>query len=78
VANLSAALVQSDQPTPEDSLQATVELLHLELAELRRIVVTQGDAADQTAEVLGRTLTQLSEELARLSERLDLLAPGET
>ena len=49
-----------------------------ELAELRRILSDQGDAADDVAEALGRTLTRLSAELAdlttevvRLRERLD-------
>lgn len=50
----------------------------MEITELRRIVVIQGDAADQTAEVLGRTLSQLTDELARLSERLDRLERGES
>lgn len=77
VANLTA-LVQSDPTTPDESLQDALELLHTEISELRRIVVGQGDAADQTAEILGRTLAQLSEELARVSERLDRLEPGES
>lgn len=77
VANLTA-LVQSDPSTPDESLQDAIELLHTEISELRRIVVSQGDAADQTAEILGRTLAQLSDELARLSERLDRLEPDES
>ena len=77
VANLTA-LVQSDPSTPDESLQDAIELLHSEISELRRIVVNQGDAADQTAEILGRTLAQLSEELARLSERLDRFEPDES
>jgi hypothetical protein len=49
-----------------------------ELAELRRIIGDQGDAADEVAEALGRTLTRLSAEVTdlaaevvRLRERLD-------
>jgi hypothetical protein len=57
----------------DDRLEQTMQLIHLEIAELRRIVASQADAADQTAEILGRTLSQLSDELARLSDRLDLL-----
>lgn len=51
-----------------------------ELAELRRILGDQGDAADEVAEALGRTMTRLSaevtdltEEVVRLRERLDRL-----
>lgn len=69
--------MQSDPSPTDEALPEALELLHDEIAELRRIVVSQGDAADQTAEVLGRTLAHLSEELARLSERLDRLGPDE-
>lgn len=51
-----------------------------ELAELRRILGDQGDAADEVAEALGRTLARLSAELTdlgaevvRLRQRLDQL-----
>ncbi len=51
-----------------------------ELAELRRILADQGDAADEVAEALGRTLTRLSAEVSdlgaevvRLRARLDHL-----
>ena len=51
-------------------------------AELQRIVGDHGDAADEVAEVIGRTLTRLSAEVdaltaevARLEERLDRSEP---
>jgi hypothetical protein len=56
-------------------IDEAIELIHLEITELRRIVASQADAADQTAEILGRTLSHLVDELARLSDRLDLLPP---
>ncbi|MGH9114420.1 MAG: hypothetical protein ACRDWW_01185 [Acidimicrobiales bacterium] len=49
-----------------------------EFAEVRRILGDQGDAADEVAEILGRTIAKLSVELedlavevARLRDRLD-------
>lgn len=49
-----------------------------EMAEIRRILGDQGDAADEVAEVLGRTLSRLADqvdllasEVVRLRQRLD-------
>jgi len=50
------------------------------MAEIERILGYQGDAADEVAETIGRTLTRLTSELtaltaevARLNERLERL-----
>jgi predicted transcriptional regulator len=44
-----------------------------ELAELRRILADQGDAADEIAEITGRTLTRLHDEIADLRAELGAL-----
>ena len=41
-----------------------------ELAELRRILSDQGDAADEIAEITGRTLSRLHDEIADLRAEL--------
>jgi molybdopterin converting factor small subunit len=63
--------ISREQLAATRSLGEAVRSLREEVSELHRIVVGQGEAADQTAEVLGRTLSHLAAELARLSERLD-------
>jgi hypothetical protein len=63
--------INREQLAATRSLGEAVRSLRQEVAELRRIVVGQGEAADQTAEVLGRTLSHLSADLACLSERPD-------
>jgi hypothetical protein len=49
-----------------DSLDA----IRKDLVEIQRMIRQQGDAADQVAEILGRTLARLSVEVADLSETL--------
>jgi hypothetical protein len=63
-----------------DTAAATLEALTPDLADLRRILVDYGDAADQVADTLGRVLARmtgevesLAEEVTRLHERLDKL-----
>jgi len=52
--------------------------LRSDVAELTRMLRMQGDAADQVAEVLGRTLTRLSSELEALGGTIEMLqARGE-
>jgi chromosome segregation ATPase len=63
------------------NLTSEVEGLRSDLVELNRVLRMQGDAADQVAEVLGRTLTRLSAEVEVLSGALESarsLAEGST
>ena len=66
--------VEREKVPVEPAFDEAIELLHLEISELRRIVVNQGDAADQTAELLDRSLSLISAELSQLSDRVDRLA----
>ena len=52
-------------------LNVEVGGLRSDLVELNRVLRMQGDAADQVAEVLGRTLTRLSAEVEMLTGALD-------
>ncbi len=52
-----------------------VATLRADLVEITRMLRMQGDAADQVAEVLGRTIARLSAEVDQLSEALHSLAP---
>ena len=57
------------QTAAETSSEVTRTLLP-ELAELRRILADQGDAADEIAEITGRTLSRLHDEIADLRAEL--------
>lgn len=68
------------QETIDGTASEVERRLQGEFREIRRILGDQGDAADEVAEVLGRTITRLSTEVAeltaevvRLRERLDRL-----
>jgi len=50
--------------------------LRADIVELTRMLRMQGDAADQVAEVMGRTFTRLSAEVASLSEAVRELKVG--
>jgi chromosome segregation ATPase len=54
-----------------NNLASEVEGVRSDLVELNRVLRMQGDAADQVAEVLGRTLTRLSAEVEVLSGALE-------
>ena len=51
-------------------LTALLDPIRQELVEVERMLRQQGDAADQVAEALGRTLVRLSAEVEDLSEAL--------
>ena len=71
----------ADLRTDVGNLTSEVEGLRSDLVELNRVLRMQGDAADQVAEVLGRTLTRLSAEVEVLSgavESVRSLAEGST
>jgi hypothetical protein len=54
-----------------DAIRAeTIAAMRSELAEIYRILNQQSDAADEVAEALGRTITRLSAEVARLTDAL--------
>ena len=62
----------------EDSAERSVQQISDRIANVERILADQGDAADEVAETIGRTLTRLSgevnslaQEVVRLRERLD-------
>jgi hypothetical protein len=52
---------------------ALATALHSDIVELTRMLLMQGDAADQFAETLGRTLTRLSSEVETLSGAVQAL-----
>ncbi|MCU4185557.1 hypothetical protein K6U06_14405 [Acidiferrimicrobium sp. IK] len=54
----------------DERVGAAEQVTREEIAELRRIVGDHGDAADDVAEVFGRTLARLSAEVGALSEEL--------
>lgn len=69
-------------PVAAATAERAVQPVLAQTAELRRILGDQGDAADEVAETLGRTLTRLSaevtslaEEVAQLRDRLDRSQP---
>jgi len=64
----------------KDTAEESVGRISAHLVEIERIIADQGDAAGEVAEVIGRTLTRLSAEVAgltaelsRLNERLERL-----
>ncbi len=69
-----------DQAAAVESLvrrfEDRVDKLRSDLVELSRMLRMQGDAADQVAEVLGRTIARLSTEVDQLSEALHATTPG--
>ena len=61
--------------TVRETADRVQQALLPELAEIRRIIGDQGDAADEIAEITGRTLARLSAEVADLrAEVADLRA----
>jgi predicted transcriptional regulator len=64
------ALADPVRQTADQASSEVLKVLGPELAELRRILADQGDAADEIAEITGRTLTRLSDEVADLRTEL--------
>ena len=69
-------------PVATATAERMVQPVLAETAQLHRILGDQGDAADEVAETLGRTLTRLSAEVtsltaevAQLRDRLDRSQP---
>jgi hypothetical protein len=60
----------------EEIRQEIRTTLHHELGEVQRMLRQQGDASDEVAETLGRTLVRLSAEVEALSEAVDRLESG--
>jgi hypothetical protein len=60
-------------PSVQQTSSEVGRILLPELAELRRILGDQGDAADEIAEITGRTLTRLSDEIADLRAAVTVL-----
>lgn len=58
----ATSVAQTVTRTTDEILKAVLP----ELAELRRILGDQGDAADEVAEITGRTLTRMAAEVADL------------
>jgi hypothetical protein len=54
-----------------DHLGSEVGLLRRDMVEMTRMLRMQGDASDQVAEVMGRTLARLSAEVEALAGALD-------
>jgi predicted RecB family endonuclease len=54
----------------------TAETLRVEFTEIHRMLRQQGDASDEVAEILGRTLARLGAEVEALSEAVDRLESG--
>ncbi len=54
----------------DERVAAAEQVTRDEVAALRRIIGDHGDAADDVAEVFGRTLTRLSAEVTALTEEL--------
>ena len=54
----------------DQRVAALEQVTRTDIADLRRIIGEQGDAADDVAEVFGRTLTRLSAEVTALTEEL--------
>jgi hypothetical protein len=59
----------------EEIRQEIRTTLHHELGEVQRMLRQQGDASDEVAEILGRTLARLGAEVETLSGALDRLDP---
>lgn len=53
-----------------------VGALRAEMVEVARMLRQQGDASDEVAEVLGRTLVRLSAEIDELGEHLEARRPA--
>ena len=53
------------------TMDRNVQALRSDMVELTRVLRMQGDASDQVAEVLGRTLTRLSAEVELLAGALE-------
>jgi uncharacterized membrane protein len=62
---------QSATATELTALRQDVGALRGDIVELTRMLRMQGDASDQVAEVMGRTLTRLSAEVEALAEALN-------
>ena len=58
------------------TVQSETDKLRKDVVELTRMIRMQGDAADQVAEVLGRTFTRLSAEVESLSGAVGQLRAG--
>ena len=54
----------------DERVAAAEQVTRDEIADLRRVIGDHGDAADDVAEVFGRTLTRLSAEVSALSDEL--------
>lgn len=66
---LPAQIAESATKATED----LTEVVRAELVEVTRMLRMQGDAADQVAEVLGRTMVRLSAEVNALTDTLEPL-----
>jgi hypothetical protein len=69
------ALRSGDLSRLRTSTEKATEDVRRDIVELTRMLRMQGDAADQVAEALGRTLARLSAEVDVLGEALDGRAP---
>jgi hypothetical protein len=58
------------------AVNTETDKLRIDVVELTRMLRMQGDAADQVAEVLGRTLTRLSSEVETLGAAVGELGAG--
>lgn len=56
-----------------ETAERSVSEIGARIAETQRILADQGDAADEVAETIGRTLTRLSAEVTALSSEVEQL-----
>jgi hypothetical protein len=72
-ARYARAATESELADLRTDVASVVEALRSEIVELTRMLRMQGDAADQLAETLGRTLARLSGEVEALGEAVQAL-----
>ncbi len=70
---LRAVVSEVVTPLFAEMRDETSRTLRAELVEVQRMLRQQGDAADEVAETLGRTLVRLSSEIEALSAAIDRL-----
>lgn len=56
-----------------DTAERSVAEINARISETQRIIADQGDAADEVAETIGRTLTRLSAEVTALASEVERL-----
>ena len=71
---LKAARDRVVVPVARETADRAVQPVLAETAQLLRVLGDQGDAADEVAETLGRTMTRLSAEITSLATVIDSLA----